>query len=612
MKEVISLLMAAVLLALSACSGGSGDGGASTGNQSNPSNCLDVPRNDSSNYLVSGTVIGIPNTASVTLLNNGCNATTISGASNFVFNTALAIGTPYAVTISKQPTGYSCTLFNSSGNPTGNVTSVLVSCTAVGAIQTYPVQVQVSGLDAGKQFVLSNNGNDTLIVGANQSYVFATPFGVGSTYSVSVTLQPAGQTCALSNASGVISSTLKIVGVACAAGSPYLTHLTPVWKSVLGTTGSNVGQGVAVSPDGSVYLTGWMSAALDGNATGGDVFLSKYAADGTLIWTKTQGTAGTDYARAITLGLDGSVYIAGFFYGSHNGSDGSAFLSRYDPSGNVIWSKTISASGHEGGTSLVASADGSIFLAGITGGNLDGQTNNGALDGFVSKYKTDGTLAWTRLVGTTDNDNVHAIASDATGAVYATGWASGGFSGQNNFGGGDAFLVKYSPTGEQLWIRTLGSAGQDFGNAITVGKDGFVYIGGKASGVMDGQTYNGGSADTFLSKFSPDGTKLWTRLLGGSGTEVANAMVASPDGSILLCGNTDGNLDGQLNNGSTNIFFTSYGTDGTKVWTKLVGTARIDGAFALAIGSDGALFTAGNTTSPSGGEFASVIKYSPP
>ena len=56
--------------------------------------------------------------------------------------------------------------------------------------------------------------------------------------------------------------------------------------------------------------------------------------------------------------------------------------------------------------------------------------------------------------------------------------------------------------------------------------------------------------DAFISKYSPDGTKDWTKLLGTSTSEYAIALTTGSDGSIYIAGYTQGDLDGQTNIGN--------------------------------------------------------------
>ena len=60
-----------------------------------------------------------------------------------------------------------------------------------------------------------------------------------------------------------------------------------------GGVNQDAAEGVAVAPDGSVYATG---TTLSFGAGDQDIFLLKYAADGTLVWQRTWGTARTEPA----------------------------------------------------------------------------------------------------------------------------------------------------------------------------------------------------------------------------------------------------------------------------------------------------------------------------
>ncbi len=64
----------------------------------------------------------------------------------------------------------------------------------------------------------------------------------------------------------------------------------------------------------------------------------------------------------------------------------------------------------------------------------------------------------------------------------------------------------------KVWTKLLGTGSYDKADALTTGLDGSIYVSGITEGALDGQT-NSGSWDAFLTKYSADGTKAWTRLL---------------------------------------------------------------------------------------------------
>ena len=73
---------------------------------------------------------------------------------------------------------------------------------------------------------------------------------------------------------------------------------------------------------------------------------------------------------------------------------------------------------------------------------------------------------------------------------------------------------------------------------------------------------------------APDVT--WTKLLGTSSTEVSIGVATASDGSIFITGYAEGDLDGETNAGSVDAFLTKYSSDGTKAWTKLLGSSTDD------------------------------------
>ena len=72
------------------------------------------------------------------------------------------------------------------------------------SVTTFSVAGTVSGAAAGHTVELQNNGVNTLTVVADGNFQFP-PLADGSAYAVSVSAQPAGQTCTVSNGSGTVS-----------------------------------------------------------------------------------------------------------------------------------------------------------------------------------------------------------------------------------------------------------------------------------------------------------------------------------------------------------------------------------------------------------------------
>jgi 6-phosphogluconolactonase (cycloisomerase 2 family) len=221
-------------------------------------------------YTVGGTVSGLGTSASVTLLDNGSDPTTVSANGAFTFPTALAGGASWNVTVGTQPAGETCTVSNASGTQIdANVTAVTVVCSPN---PTYSIGGTVSGLRAGASVALQNNGADTLTVATNGSFVFATQLLGGASYDVTVATQPAGETCTVTNGSDTVSAAnVTSVNVTCVpaqfvyavdsankiygyAVDPTTGALTPVAGSPFPIAGDP--SGIAITPTGAfAYVT---------------------------------------------------------------------------------------------------------------------------------------------------------------------------------------------------------------------------------------------------------------------------------------------------------------------------------------------------------------------
>jgi hypothetical protein len=188
------VLGAASALILTACGGGGG-----------------------SAAMIGGSVIGLSTGLSISLQNNGADTVTFTGnGSNsftFTFPTGLGDSSPYAVTVSAQPLGQTCNVLNASGNTDSsgdNVNSVVVNCAT-----TASVVGTISGLKAGVGVILAVNGTNTSLLG-NGSTALSGILATGSTYTVSVAVQPSGQTCTVTKPTGtVVTNASAVVTVTC-------------------------------------------------------------------------------------------------------------------------------------------------------------------------------------------------------------------------------------------------------------------------------------------------------------------------------------------------------------------------------------------------------------
>jgi len=380
------------------------------------------------------------------------------------------------------------------------------------------------------------------------------------------------------------------------------------WVRLFGSSSVDYGQALATTLDGAIYVAGYTWGSPDGqfNAGTSDAFITKFAPDGTKAWTRLTGSTADETGRALTIGLDGSIYVAGkttssVLNGEPTQGGADAFVTKFAPDGTKGWTKLIGSTGTEDGRALTTGLDGSVYLAGNTSSSsLDGQSSAGGGDAFITKFAPDGTKAWTKLIGSTGGEGGYALTSGPDGSVYLAGQTqSTGLDGQTIDGWTDAYITKFAPDGTKAWTKLIGSAGFESGNALTTGQDGSIYVAGHtSSATLDGQN-NAGTIDAFLSKFAPDGTKVWTRLIGSTYDEFGHTLTTGLDGSVYVAGHTySTSLYGQTVPGTPPFatFITKFAPDGTKAWTKLIGSGVYDMGESLKTGLDGSIYLAGFTT----------------
>jgi enterochelin esterase-like enzyme len=173
--------------------------------------------------------------------------------------------------------------------------------------------------------------------------------------------------------------------------SAYTVGGEYLWTQILGTPDWDEGQGVAIGPDGTVYMTGFAAGALEGHEFFGDkdIFLAAYSPEGEFVWSDQVGGAGNDKGADIVVDASGRVTVAAFAesqYGASHGFD--VRLLHYTGEGNPV-ALDFGTEGDDGADeyaekNLFISLSGEeLLLSGITTGSVSGALPNGASDVFV-------------------------------------------------------------------------------------------------------------------------------------------------------------------------------------------------------------------------------------
>jgi len=384
--------------------------------------------------------------------------------------------------------------------------------------------------------------------------------------------------------------------------------------------------------------------------------------DPALNYSTYLGGGSVDEPKAIAVDAAGAAYVAGdtnstdfpiangYQTSFAGGTYDDAFVTKlnaYGGSGSVTlaYSTYLGGSAHDAANAIAVDAAGAAYVAGYTAStnfptaNAYKSSYLGGFDGsdaFVAKLNAYGasgpvTLAYSTYLGGDLEDSASAIAVDAAGAAYVTGYTSSAnfptlHPYQAKLGGfDDAFVTKLNAYGGSgsvtlAYSTYLGGSGSDSAYAIGVDAAGAAYVAGATTSTnfptvnAYQAAYGGGPSDAFAARLNTYGgsgpvTPAYSTYLGGKGTDNARAIAVDAAGTAYVAGYTDSTnfptanpYQTSLDGGFDDAFVTKvnpYGGSGavTLACSTYLGGSGIDMAFAIAVDAAGAAYVAGTTTS---------------
>ncbi|HYE95652.1 MAG TPA: SBBP repeat-containing protein [Rubricoccaceae bacterium] len=331
-------------------------------------------------------------------------------------------------------------------------------------------------------------------------------------------------------------------------------------------------------------------------------------------WARGEGGPGLDEATNVDVDAAGNVYVVGRFAGTADfggvtlTSSGpeDVFAAKYDPSGNVLWARRGGGGGIEDwGYSVAVDAAGNVYVCGMftMAADFGGVTltSAGARDAFLVKYDPSGNVLWARRGGGDAGDRAIDVEVDGAGNVYLAGVYSttadfAPFT-LTSVGGGDAFLVKYDPSGTALFAVSGGGATlHDWGNAVALDGSGNIYVSGyfnTGADFGDQSVVAAGGIDAFVVKYDAAGQAIWARSMGGPGDDLGYALDVDGAGNAYAAGlfNSGPNATGQGTFGGVTLtsagvedaYLVKFDPDGNGVWARSGGGTVYDDAVALRV-----------------------------
>ena len=298
------------------------------------------------------------------------------------------------------------------------------------------------------------------------------------------------------------------------------------WQKTLVGKYDERGNSVAVGPDGSVYVCVYQ---YDPHGAVTDLMVAKFDSSGKLQFQKALGRSSNVYGQSVAIGPDGSVYVCGYMYSADYPSRYDCLIAKLDSSGALQWQKKLhdpsefAKSSNNQGFSVAIGPDGSVYVCGKTAHQRYGSTPADS-NILIAKFDSSGVLQWQKTLGGSTWDEGISVAVEPDGSVYVCGTTS-----SYGAGGADLLISKFNSSGSVQWQKTIGESYADKGFSVAVGPDGSVYVCGEI------RDKNFAKYECLIVKFNPSGTLQWQKFFDYS---YDNSVAIGSDDSVYICGSS--------------------------------------------------------------------------
>ncbi|NII29389.1 hypothetical protein HB364_30190 [Pseudoflavitalea sp. X16] len=312
-----------------------------------------------------------------------------------------------------------------------------------------------------------------------------------------------------------------------------------VWQKTLGGSDRDVVSYIVPTADGNFLIAA--GGSIDGDFAGvgwiDDSKIFKIDGNGNILLKKS--VPGEVYSITPATG-------GGYVFVGESANDFS--VTKTDENLTVLWQKTYGGSGYEWASSVVEASDNGYIVAGYSdsqNGHISG--NKGLGDFWIIKVDQNGNLVWEKSYGGTAYEYCYSITKAQDGGYVVVGGAvsnDGDISGHHGNSSGyvndatDAWVIKLDVNGNKLWSKVFGGTQDDKFTYITPAQGGGFLLSG-SSRSKDGDITNlKGVRDAWVVKLDENGSMIWTKNPGGNDEEWGDFILEPSKGKYVLVGTT--------------------------------------------------------------------------
>ncbi len=288
-------------------------------------------------------------------------------------------------------------------------------------------------------------------------------------------------------------------------------------------------------------------------------------------------SGGDDWGYGVTYDHEKSIYTVGDFAGTADfdpgpgvfnmtaGSSEDLFIQKIDSLGNFEWARQFGSTfSVDSGRDVCISSDSCLLIIGRCNNISDIDPGPSVVSGsqaegkiVLIKLASDGSVLWVKNFGGASSDTGLKVATDQLGNIYMAGIAYSDsidfnpgtpnvyMSKEGNF---DGWVAKFNSNGDYVWSRMIGGSGSDYVRGLYVSD--YVYVSGQFESNVDFDPLGGGniigsngSSDAFIQKMDTLGNVIWTKTFGGIDFDVAYDICETVSHDVVAVGTFKGLVD---------------------------------------------------------------------
>jgi hypothetical protein len=308
-----------------------------------------------------------------------------------------------------------------------------------------------------------------------------------------------------------------------------------------------------------------------------------------IIWHKTYGGIGRDNCWSILKTDDNGFVLMGETTSYDNGG-GDAWLVKLDEYGNELWNKSYGGNRADYGFDVVQNSDEGYTIAGGTRTYTKGDH-----DTWLVKTDYLGNEIWNNSYGGENRDQGYALMESSDG-----GFVICGGSGSYTPGPNDYWIIKTDNNGNEIWNKTYGNEGYDWGYDIIETKDGeYIFTGGTDTSIDHSHIL-----DIGIISINKEGEIIWDESFNKPPAknrwDEGYSIIETDDNNLLIGGIA--HTYHWFKEGEGDGWIIKTDCNGNIIWDRIIGGDLCDGISTIKQANNGGFICSGWTYSYGNGD----------